>query len=73
VDLKTFEPQYVVSKKRGKGSSSPNCENSPRPRTRLSGNRLDREGEAIAWHLKEALGVSDAKARRVIFKRHHQG
>jgi hypothetical protein len=28
---------------------------------------LDREGEAIAWHLKEALGVSDDRARRVIF------
>jgi len=27
----------------------------------------DREGEAIAWHLKEALGVEDARARRVLF------
>ncbi len=28
---------------------------------------LDREGEAIAWHLQEALGVDDAKINRVVF------
>src|SRR6516162_7926906 len=27
----------------------------------------DREGEAIAWHLKEALGLDDEKAHRVTF------
>src|SRR3954454_19048490 len=27
----------------------------------------DREGEAIAWHLKEALGLTDDKIRRVTF------
>src|SRR5262245_54196887 len=27
----------------------------------------DREGEAIAWHLKEALGLDDKRARRVTF------
>lgn len=27
----------------------------------------DREGEAIAWHLKEALGLSDAEANRVTY------
>ncbi|MEO0966466.1 MAG: DNA topoisomerase, partial [Planctomycetota bacterium] len=28
---------------------------------------LDREGEAIAWHLTHALGVSPAEAKRVVF------
>ena len=28
---------------------------------------LDREGEAIAWHLAEALGVDIAEAKRVVF------
>ncbi|WP_392565076.1 type I DNA topoisomerase [Utexia brackfieldae] len=28
---------------------------------------LDREGEAIAWHLKEVIGGDDAKYRRVVF------
>ncbi len=28
---------------------------------------LDREGEAIAWHLKEAIGGSDDKYQRVVF------
>src|SRR5438445_5280856 len=27
----------------------------------------DREGEAIAWHLKESLGLTDAQTRRVAF------
>ncbi len=28
---------------------------------------LDREGEAIAWHLAEALGLSEERTRRVVF------
>lgn len=28
---------------------------------------LDREGEAIAWHLKEAIGGDDSRYRRVVF------
>ncbi|GJM30589.1 MAG: DNA topoisomerase 1 [Cyclobacteriaceae bacterium] len=28
----------------------------------------DREGEAISWHLKEALGLQDANTRRIVFR-----
>ena len=28
---------------------------------------LDREGEAIAWHLKEAIGGDESRYRRVVF------
>ncbi len=28
----------------------------------------DREGEAISWHLKEALGLSEAKIKRIVFR-----
>ncbi len=28
----------------------------------------DREGEAISWHLKEALDLTDAKIRRIVFR-----
>ena len=34
---------------------------------------LDREGEAIAWHLKEALGLPEEKVRRVTFHEITQG
>ena len=27
----------------------------------------DREGEAIAWHLKDALGIKDDHYRRILF------
>lgn len=27
----------------------------------------DREGEAISWHLQEALGLDDAKTKRIVF------
>jgi DNA topoisomerase-1 len=28
----------------------------------------DREGEAISWHLKEALGLADSKTQRIVFR-----
>jgi len=66
VDLKSFEPHYEILdsrvkvitelRKLAKGSDEI-----------FLATDLDREGEAIAWHLKEALAIPDSKARRVIF------
>ncbi len=66
VDLKTFEPQYEVLPSRGKVIRELKQLARSSEEVYLATD-LDREGEAIAWHLKEALGVPDAKARRVIF------
>src|SRR5579864_8460562 len=66
VDLKTFEPEYEVLESRGKVVSELKKLAKQSDEVYLATD-LDREGEAIAWHLKEALGVPDAKVRRVIF------
>ncbi|HZL38249.1 MAG TPA: type I DNA topoisomerase [Tepidisphaeraceae bacterium] len=66
VDLKTFEPAYEVLKDRSKVITELRKLAKESIHVYLATD-LDREGEAIAWHLKEALGVSDAKASRVIF------
>jgi DNA topoisomerase-1 len=66
VDLKTFKPDYEVLESRSKviGELKKLAKESDKI---YLATDLDREGEAIAWHLKEALGISDAKTNRVIF------
>src|SRR4051812_42757162 len=66
VDLKTFEPEYEVLESRGKVISELKKLAKESDSVYLATD-LDREGEAIAWHLKEALGIPDAKAHRVMF------
>ncbi len=67
VDLKTFEPEYVIIEERGKGKVVSELKKLAKeaPAVYLATD-LDREGEAIAWHLKEALGLKD-DVNRVIF------
>jgi DNA topoisomerase-1 len=66
VDLKTFEPEYEVLESRGKVVNELKKLAKDSDHIYLATD-LDREGEAIAWHLKEALGIPDSKTSRVIF------
>src|SRR5256885_12468224 len=66
VNLKTFEPSYEVSARSNKLVTELKKLAKESSEVYLATD-LDREGEAIAWHLKEALGIPDDKAKRVIF------
>src|SRR3954447_23926067 len=66
VDLETFQPDYEILESRGKVVTELKKLAKDAPDIYLATD-LDREGEAIAWHLKEALGISDERAQRVIF------
>src|SRR5580704_3291720 len=66
VDLKTFIPDYEILSSRSKviGELKKLAKDSDKV---YLATDLDREGEAIAWHLKETLGIPDERAHRVIF------
>jgi DNA topoisomerase-1 len=66
VDLKTFQPDYEVLESRSKviGELKKLAKESDKV---YLATDLDREGEAIAWHLKETLGIPDERVHRVIF------
>ncbi len=66
VDLTTFEPDYEVLESRSKviGELKKLAKESDKI---YLATDLDREGEAIAWHLKETLGIPDERVFRVIF------
>src|SRR2546428_12696150 len=66
VDLKRFKPSYEIIKGRGKVVSELKKLAREAGQVYLATD-LDREGEAIAWHLKEVLNISDEKAARVVF------
>src|SRR3954467_12675529 len=65
-DLKTFIPEYEVLASRSKVVNELKKLAKESSEVFLATD-LDREGEAIAWHLKEALGIPDDKVKRVIF------
>ena len=66
INLKNFEPRYEILKDRSKVISELKILAKSSGQVFLATD-LDREGEAIAWHLKEALSIPDEKAQRVIF------
>ena len=61
-----FAPLYVVSEDRRKHLGAIE-KAAKRADAVYLATDLDREGEAIAWHVAEAAGVPDAKAHRVTF------
>ncbi len=61
-----FEPEYVVSEDRRKQLSAISRAASTSDLVYLATD-LDREGEAIAWHIVEAVDIPPEKQRRVTF------
>ena len=66
VDLETFEPNYEILADRSKVMTELKKLAKTAADVYLATD-LDREGEAIAWHLKEALKIPDDGVHRVIF------
>src|SRR5437764_2387631 len=67
VDLKTFEPEYVLIEERGKDKVVSELRKLAKDAKDIYlATDLDREGEAIAWHLQQALKSPDPRANRVI-------
>ncbi len=66
VDLETFDPHYIPVK--GKESIISDLKDAVRQvDTVYLATDPDREGEAISWHLKELLKISDEDTHRVTF------
>lgn len=63
---KGFEPEYEVSPDKVKVVSELR-KLSKEAQTVWLASDEDREGEAIAWHLKETLQLPDAKTKRIVF------
>jgi DNA topoisomerase I len=67
VDLKNgFRPKYIVSKEKQSIVKALKKEAGSADEVYLAADH-DREGEAIAWHLSEALKLEDAKTHRIVF------
>ena len=67
VDLEdNFKPNYITMKGKTKLLNELKKESKNSDNVILATDP-DREGEAISWHLKEALGLKDSKYGRVVF------
>lgn len=66
IDIKkNFEPTYDVSPDKTKVISA--LKTASKGKTVWLASDEDREGEAIAWHLCEALGISPKTTKRIVF------
>ena len=66
IDLETFAPDYIVPPDSEKHARLLKREAKAAERVWLASD-LDREGEAIAWHVAQIVGVPQSKLRRVTF------
>ncbi|MDD2671485.1 MAG: type I DNA topoisomerase, partial [Syntrophales bacterium] len=67
IDTKNnFEPTYVITEK-GKDRVKELKKYSQKAKEVILASDEDREGEAIAWHLTYALGLSKSKTKRIVF------
>ncbi len=67
VDLKHgYEPQYIISEDKERVVSELK-KLSKSAKTVWLASDEDREGEAIAWHLQEALALDPKKTKRIVF------
>lgn len=72
VEKMDFTPKYVVVKDKRRGVDKSevvaDIAKAAKQATRVFlSTDPDREGEAIAWHIKEAAGIPDEKVTRVVF------
>jgi len=61
-----FEPTYIIPDDKKERLSQLQKEANKAATVWLATDE-DREGEAISWHLKEALGLADSKVKRITF------
>ncbi len=67
IDLENnFEPQYIIPKKAQKNVTSLR-KLSEKAKAVIIATDEDREGEAIAWHLAQALKLDEIKTERIVF------
>jgi len=66
INLKDFTPKYIVSKDKKEIIKKLKSLSSKADQILLASDE-DREGEAIAWHLKNQLKLSDENTKRIVF------
>ena len=71
-DFETFKPKYVIVKDKKRGVDKTTIVNDIAEAAKKAENIYlstdpDREGEAIAWHIREAAGIPEERTSRVVF------
>jgi len=71
-DFESFQPKYVVVKNKARGVDKTEvirdiAEAAKHANVVYLSTDPDREGEAIAWHIREAAGIPRDKTKRVVF------